>query len=135
MLRHFCWMFLFCALTVGTGCSSHKETPLAEVSGEVKYGGKAVSDGEIIFADPEGKGADTLPIKDGAFAGKVKVGKRKVQIYGYRLGKALPPGSPGAENGPPKENYLPAKYHNESKLTEEVKADQPNVFKYELKGS
>lgn len=117
-----------CVLSL-TSCAG--SSPTAEVSGQVKYDGKLLPDGEILFYGQDGKAPEQLVIKDGSFSGRVTVGKKRVEINAYRPGTRSETDEPGAE--PPKENYIPAQYSSESTLAEEIRADRPNTFTYDLK--
>ena len=113
-----------------TGCG-HSPPPLVPVKGTVTVDTQPLADGAILFLTP-GQSPETLPIKEGAFEGKVSVGdQRVVQILGYT--EAAPVPMEGADVGTSKVNYLPAKYNTASELKADVKPQGPNEFKYDLK--
>jgi hypothetical protein len=117
---------------LASGCKPAKPAdPMAEVSGTVTYRGGPLADGLITFATPTRGVFEPIPIKEGRFAGRARLGERRVEITAFREGKPLPPGSPGA-GVPYKEQYLPEKYSSESTLKADVKADQPNTFSFDL---
>jgi hypothetical protein len=116
-MRAFVFPLLAAAVLALCGCGGDTVT----VSGTVTFEGKPVSQGDIIFTDPEGKVApDAGKIRDGSYSVSVKPGKKKVEI---RASKpiALPPG----KKGPMGESemwmdYIPAKYNTKSELAAEV---------------
>jgi hypothetical protein len=117
------WICLFLLSTaVVAGCNSAPvEKPRVAVSGNVTLDGQPLPDGEIGFVSTAEGVNDTLPIQQGKFSGQVSVGERKVEIRAYREVKAVGAGGyvpPGAETS--KENFIPAKYNTDSKLTANV---------------
>jgi hypothetical protein len=117
---------------LASGCKPSKPAdPMAAVGGTVTYRGSPLADGLITFATPTRGVFEAIPIKEGRFTGRARLGERRVEIAAFREGKPLPPGSPGA-GVPYKEQYLPEKYSSESTLTADVKADQPNAFSFDL---
>lgn len=114
------------------GCRPAKPAdPVAEVSGAVTYRGGPLAEGLITFATPTRGVFEAIPIKEGRYKGRARVGERRVEITAFRKGTPLPPGSPGA-GIPYKEQYLPTMYSSESNLKADVKADQPNTFSFDL---
>lgn len=125
MSRFFTIACLSLALVWVAGCSPAKKgVPLSDVKGTVTLDGKALAEGEITFSIP-GEPVNTLPIKEGAYAGKASVGKNKVEIRAY---KTAPP-SPTAlsTDGPPKANYIPARYNDQTTLSAEVAAGSNDI--------
>ncbi len=128
------------------GCGGGKPEPKKyPVSGIVNLDGKPLADGRIIFKTPDVGAFDTINIKDGQFQGQAQAGKRRVEISAYRESKtptmyaktapAIGPDGkpvPGME-ATQRENYLPARYNTLSQLSEEVKSDGPNQFKFDLR--
>lgn len=113
-----------------TGCSSSTNAPkVAPVSGAVTLDGKPLPSGEIIFT-AEGYGT-IVPIIDGAYKGEASIGLNRVQIFSYREGgKAVMMG--GEKFGGEKENFIPARFNADSKLTADVKEGGPNENKFEV---
>jgi hypothetical protein len=134
MVRGLVALVLLSGLIVAVGCGG-STTPTAAVSGDVLFNSKPVPDGEIHFVgEGQGKAPEILPIKNGKFSGNVTIGKKKVEIYAYKEGKA-PVGEGGYKpegGGPSKENYIPAEFNVTSNRTEEIKADQENKFTIEI---
>jgi hypothetical protein len=127
-------MALLFALFLVVGCSSGPKTePTAKVSGTVNLNGKPMNEGEISFVGDAGTVPDILPVSGGTFEGAVKLGKKRVEIRAYRPGK--PPPSATEPAGDVKENYLPDRFNDNSKLTAEVTASglSPNKFDVESK--
>ena len=118
---------LVCVLGVGCG-GSPKAPPHVTVKGNVKLDGKPMESGDVTFA-VAGEVPDTIPVKSGAYEGKAKIGTARVEIRTYRPGKKNEM-YPNEEPSP--ENYLPARYNSDSKLTAEVKQDGPNEFNFEV---
>jgi len=106
------------AMLAAAGCS---DTGLERVvvSGRVTLNGKPVSNGEIRFRPIKGTRGPVSgsSIVDGAYTaeglGGVPVGTYRVVIRGYRFVKAT--GSNSVEEGR-FEQYLPAKYNEQSEL-------------------
>lgn len=121
--------FAVCSLTAG--CS--REPVPVQVKGTVQLDGKPMPEGEVHFVT-NGKPPEIIPVKDGTFEGKAMPGERQVQFAKYRPA-TIPPGVPKSMHAliaQGKENYLPAKYHRESKMTVEVKDSGVNEFSFEI---
>lgn len=118
------------AVVIGmmAGCTP-SPPPVFPVAGVVSLDGVPLAEGEIYFVLP-GDPPTILPIKDGRFEGKTQAGVHRVEICAYRprSGKAEMPGMTL-----PPENYLPARYNSESKLSAEVTASGPNQFEFAMK--
>src|SRR5262245_57594195 len=72
---------------VAVGCSGGPaKLPQAEVKGSVKLDGKPMDSGEVMFAIT-GEVPDTLQVTNGAFEGKAKIGKARVEVRSYKQGK------------------------------------------------
>jgi len=126
-----CAIALFCALVFLTGCSGPKDKPVS-VSGTVDLDGKPLSEGTITLLGEGGTAPTKLDIKEGKFEGMATPGKKRVEIRAFRPGKATKMGTETIEAGP--ENYLPAAYNSESKMTAEVGAGGGlNPSKFEVK--
>jgi hypothetical protein len=128
-------MFLALAAS-GIACTSKGEKA-SSVSGTVNLDNQPLAEGEIMFVGEGGQVPDTLPIKNGAFSGNVKQGKKRVEIRAYRDASVDPAAAamykgeavPGAST---KENYLPARFNSESTLTAEVTASGLNPSKFDV---
>jgi hypothetical protein len=117
---------------LGGGCSDSKAEKTSQVSGKVELDGKPLPDGSIMFVGDPGTVPDSLPIKDGDFSGKVKVGKKKVAIQAYKT-EPPPPGATG-DVKEVKVNYLPDRYSvANSTITAEVTDGGVNPNKFEVK--
>jgi hypothetical protein len=92
------------------GCSG--DGNYGDVSGTVSYDGKPIEDGLINFLPADGKDS----------VSKVSVGATKVQIRGSKVtGKKKMYDTPDSPEVPIIAELLPAKYHEKSELTLEVK--------------
>jgi hypothetical protein len=101
-------VFLACA-----GCSPGIHT----VTGTVKFDDTPVADGSITFV-PEDKNNPSVgdTIKDGKYQVKAKPGHYKVEIRAVRE----VPGEKGPMGEPKMEDYIPAKYNDQTELTADV---------------
>lgn len=106
------------------GCGGDGGANTAEVSGTVKFDGKEIAEGNIVFTPADGKGSPGGGmIKDGKYTAKAPVGKCKVSITAPKptpAAKAAPEDGPQAP--PPPTELLPAKYNTATELTYEVKS-------------
>jgi hypothetical protein len=100
----------------------------APVSGTIKLDGKPLADGEISFITV-GYPPETLPVKDGSYQGKVKVGEHKVEVAAWR---DAPQMMGGKEIGRTKENYIAPRFNQQSQLKADVKASGSNTFSFEV---
>jgi len=119
----------FVMLCSMTGCSSPKtnfKAPLP-VSGTVNLDGQPMPDGTITFIG-DGGATEMLPVKEGKFSGPITPGKKRVEIRAMRQGKPTKMGDTIIEGGP--ENFLPAMYNSDSKITAEVSGSgiTPSTF-------
>ncbi len=134
---HSCHLTSFLAILAVTslaGCDmsdpARREYP---VTGTVKFDGKAVETGSVLFravdGDQRGFGG---AIRDGNYELKATAGKMKVQISATRIipGKfqELNPG----EKSPVGEMYIPERYNTKTELTAEVQAKK-NSIDFDLK--
>ena len=116
-------VFAFVAMAALVGCSGG-DGNTGDVSGTVSYDGKPIEDGLINFLSADGKGQTaSAPIKDGKYSiSKVSVGATKVQIRGSKVtGKKKMYDTPESPEVPIVAELLPAKYHDKTELTFEVK--------------
>jgi len=102
--------------TTAVGCGKSGAKKL-DVSGTVKFDGKDVAEGDIIFV-PENTaiGAEGGKIKDGKYTIKAPEGKCKVQITANRP----IPGKKGPMGEDAIEQYIPEKYNEKTTLAAEV---------------
>jgi hypothetical protein len=104
---------LLALLAAAAGCGRGGK---AEVTGTVKFNGRPVEDGDIVFLPLDGQAPDAGKIKDGKFRLQARAGKNKVQIRAARAA----PGKPDRLMGPTKVGYIPAKYNTSTTLEKEV---------------
>jgi len=112
-----CWAAAL-ALALAS-CSS--ENALVTITGNVTLDGAALPEGDILFtpADPQ-FGGEGAKITGGVYQANVRPGKSKVQIRATRL----VPGKKGPMGEPAIEDYIPAKYNDQSNLSIDVSASQ-----------
>ena len=119
--------FLVIGLTLGCGGSNSRisieETP---VKGSVMVNGKALAEGEIYFI-VSGYAPNIIPIANGEYAGKAKVGNNRIEIRSWKAG---PPLSTDTTKQPTKGNTISNAYNDASKLTAEVQLKGENDFKF-----
>lgn len=112
------------------GCGS-AEPKTYRVTGTVTFDGQGVSNGEIIFFDNDPKiGPDASQISQGDFDFQAKAGSKRVEIRASRP----VPGMKDMSGAPLTDNFIPAKYNDETTLTAAVTADGPNHFDFPLTG-
>lgn len=121
MHNHYLTTLLAVLVMAGaTGCGSSGGPKEYPVTGTVKFDGKAVETGQILFRAGEGGHGYSGAITNGAYELKATAGKMKVQITATRIipGKfqELNPG----EKSPVGEMYIPARYNSQTELTAEV---------------
>ena len=122
-------LLILCMFLVG--CDG-KDRPVA-VQGEVTLDGKPLEKGKISFITP-GQVPEQIDIQAGAYSGKVKAGKRRVEIGAYRPYQ-IPPEVPESMRPLMKggeENYLPDVYHTNSTLEADVTSGGKNKFDFKL---
>ena len=119
--------FLVIGLTLGCG-GSNSRTTLEEtpVKGSVMVKGKALAEGEIYFI-VSGYAPNVIPIANGEYAGKAKVGNNRIEIRSWKEG---PPLSTDTTKQPTKVNTISNAYNDASKLTAEVQLKGENNFKF-----
>jgi len=119
----------FVCVLVLTGCTQGRTEPLA-VSGTVDLDGKPLAEGTVTLAGEGGGVPETFNVSSGRFEGKATPGKKRVEIRAFKLGKTTKMGDEVIEASP--ENYLPARFNSESKLTAEVTASGLNPSKFDV---
>lgn len=134
MVRWFslgCALTLFCSLACLTGCSGSKDNPVS-VNGTVDLDGKPLAEGTVTLIGESGTAPTKLDVKEGKFEGKVTPGKKRIEIRAFKIGKPTKMGTEVIEATP--ENYIPAAYNSDSKMTAEVGAGGGlNPSKFEVK--
>jgi hypothetical protein len=119
-------------LFVLAGCGPAAVKPVP-VTGTVTLDGKPLQEGRISFITP-GQVPELIEIEEGRFEGMAKPGVRRVEIAAYRpvrIGPEVPEAiRPLMKDG--KENYLPARYHRNSELTQTVAESGDNDFRFDL---
>ena len=121
---------LLVALTFATGCggSGRVEPKKVAVTGTVTVDGQPLPDGMVYFKDIAAGISDSAEVKNGEFSGQAEAGKRRVEILAYKT-EVTQMGDTKTES---KVNTLPAKYNTDSTLSEEVKADGANSYKFDV---
>src|SRR5262245_53862157 len=113
MSRWFCCCWILCLTYCLTGCAESK-APMVAVSGTVELDGKPMPEGAVTLIAETGDVPQTLDVKEGKFEGKSSVGKKRVEIRAYRMGKETKMGDTVIPAAP--ENYLPPQYNADSKI-------------------
>jgi hypothetical protein len=100
-------------------CSS--ENTLVTIGGSVTLDGAPLPDGDILFtpANPQ-FGSEGAKIKDGIYQATIRPGQSKVQIRASRP----VPGKKGPMGEQLIEDYIPARYNDQSNLSIEVSTSQ-----------
>jgi hypothetical protein len=130
MLRQ-TWFLAWAGALLLIGCAPRDE-PFAPVSGKVTLDEKPLAEGKISFVTP-GQPPEVLDVRDGTFKGRVKPGKKRVEIRAYRSAKARPKPGPGVSDAAVMENYLPPAYNTDSTLEADVAPTGPNEFSFSVK--
>ena len=118
----------FIALVVALGCSASGPRKV-EVSGTVKFDGKEVAEGDIVF-HPEDKsaGPDGAKIVGGKYTIQAREGKNKVEIHATRT----VPGKKGPLGEDWVEDFIPAEYNDKSTLSHDVKSSGNSNVNFDL---
>jgi hypothetical protein len=128
-----CTAAILAASVLFLGCNAPSaKGSTAKVKGTASFDGKPIEDGMVYLKSPDKGTMSSLPIKSGAFEGDAEVGTLRVEIAAYRL-ETPQTDMVGYTPEPSKVNYLPTKYHSESTITAEVKADGTTELTYDLK--
>lgn len=120
---------MFMLVGIG-GCGGVEELPTYPVTGKVSFSGMPVEEGEIVLEDATGLPPDAGKITNGEFSFRAKAGKKIVRIRASREVEGEE--NAGIPGTPVRRDYIPEKYNTKSTLAEEVKADAPNEFSFEL---
>lgn len=121
-------VILCLAFTVGCGGSGRVEAKKYPVTGTVTVDGQPLVDGMIYFKDIAAGASDSAEIKNGQFTGQAEAGKRRVEIFAYTTQTS----DMGGTVSETKVNTLPPRFNAESTLSEEVKAEGTNTYKFEV---
>jgi len=115
---------------LGFGCSQGPAT--GTITGEITLDGKPLPKGHLEFTPIDGQGqTGGIMIEDGKFSGQVPVAKMRVQIHGQKVVKGAYQAYPGAPLEDGVVELLPARYHEKSDITLDVKRGKQDV-KYDL---
>lgn len=124
------WRILFVCATlvaIGPGCSNTaNDVPeLAPVTGTVTMGGKPLEGAQVTFTP-----------QTGGLSGGTTDATGRFELYYKADLKGAVPGKHTIKiskmEGEAVKELVPAKYNEQSTLTEEVKKEGPNDFKFEL---
>jgi hypothetical protein len=109
----------FALVLFTSSCS--RENTLITIGGSVTFDGAPLPDGDILFtpADPQ-FGSEAAKIKDGVYQVTIRPGQSKVQIRASRP----VPGKKGPMGEQLIEDYIPAKYNDQSNLSIDVSTSQ-----------
>lgn len=114
-------MVLLCA---ASGCA--KPGPkLFPVSGNVTLDGQPLAEGTVYFKTIATGDVNSLPVKDGKFAGQAVEGTRRVEVVAFRMIPVL-----GEMGGEVQESLIARRFNQDSQLTAEVTAAGPNTFEF-----
>lgn len=129
-MRSMTWLAATVALALGCGKPDPRSRSF-EVSGTVTFDGQPVADGSITLdSDDPTLASDAGTIAAGRFRFLASAGKKKVRI---RASREVPqPGPKDVPRDPKFAEYIPAKYHENSKLAIEVTPDGENRFDFPL---
>lgn len=125
-------LVLICLVSFACSSRPDDQPELGEVTGIVTLDGEPLEDVLVQFSPLEGRGSESMTDSDGKYeliyvypTKGAKVGKHKVTIR-------TPPVDDSDPEAPEIEEIIPAKYHLDSTLTAEVKAER-NQINFELK--
>ena len=133
------WLPFALVLATIAGCG-HDGLQRLVIHGTVTYQGKPIEKGHIDFRPTEAVmgpicGAEIVAGKYEAHAcGGVAIGRYRAEIMAFRT-LPLPSGKTEADfdQGPPREQYIPAKYNHDSELKVEITPGGPKDFSFDLK--
>lgn len=107
--------------------------PLADVSGTVTVDGAPLDNGTVSFVTPTSGDVQVFEIRGGRFAGRARVGTRRVE---FRCHTAAKPGGAGFDLPGPTPfsvNTLPDHLNSMSMITVTIAAEGRNEFTFDLK--
>ena len=107
---------------------------LKKIHGTVTYRGQPIGKGRITFLPPDGNGPSAaIPIVDGKYELRVTLGRKLVQIDGYKvIGKR--PYNPYNPSGPMVDDQVqivPERYNAKSELFREITAGE-SIYDFDL---
>ena len=118
----------FIALVIAVGCTPSGPRKV-EVSGTVKFDGKEIAEGDIVFhSDDKSAGPDGAKIVGGKYTIQAREGKNKVEIRATRT----VPGKKGPLGEDWVEEFIPAEYNDKSTLSHDVKSSGNSNVNFEL---
>jgi hypothetical protein len=131
MMRWFYPGLVLAVCLLALACSGKqdaKKSEEAQVSGKVDLDSQPLDEGKIVFDGEDGTIPDELPIKNGSFEGKVKLGKKKIKIWAFKTEEAPPSATAGVTQT--EVCYIAEKYNVKSVLSGEVTESglKPNKF-------
>jgi hypothetical protein len=120
------------------GCGLNRDYgPVAEISGTVRIDGAPLATGTISFVTPATGDVQVFEVTAGRFAGRARVGERRVEVRGFDPpnlpaagGKDGRTGLPGPAEFPV--NTLPDHLSAYSTLTATIEAEGPNLLTFDL---
>lgn len=116
-----------CAVLAVAGCG---RSELVSCSGRVTFDGQPIATGSIAFRPLEpGVPPQGGRIVDGGFTLRCRPGRHRVEILASRVKSGAEELTPGMK---PMEQYIPARYNDESKLTVDVGPAGENQLAFEL---
>jgi len=124
-MDRFIYIVLLSAIFLIVGCS---RADTVEVSGTVRWEGKAIQNGDVIFesTDPHVPAA-AGKILEGRYVFRCKPGNKRVEIRSYRL-----TGRKTSQNNPEGAMYIPERYNVKSEVMANVTFDGKNTFDFDL---
>jgi hypothetical protein len=110
-------------------CGCNSDSPKAKIHGKVTLDGQEVPTGSISFVPTDGKTPTAGGIiKDGTYTAEVPLGTVRVEIrYPKVVGKRKLYDTPDSPTADVTQEQIPAKYNTQSKLTEEITAQRPEI--------
>ncbi|HQU44711.1 MAG TPA: hypothetical protein PK867_17990, partial [Pirellulales bacterium] len=120
------WACLLAALTTA-GCGRDK-TPMARVEGRIKFDGKAIEKGNILFVPPDGMGPTAGgEITQAEFSVLVPPGTKRIEVRSPKL-----VGQRKASEGPASptdrfEELIPPAYNENSALTKDIELPETRI--------
>ena len=119
------------AMTVACGCS--RGPAMGTVEGEVTLDGQPLAKGHLEFTPVDGQTPTAgAIIENGKFTATIPVTKMGVKIHAPKVIKGAYQAYPGAPREDDVVEALPARYHEKSDITLDVKAGRQEV-RYDLK--
>jgi hypothetical protein len=117
-----------------SGCAKDSGPTYYPVSGQVTFEGEPITEGSIIFtpADEPDLPAVGGVITDGQYTLKAYAGTFKVQIFANREDPSKTIATPGGEDIPGSEQYIPEQYNTKTELTADVLPDQGEQINFDL---